>query len=154
MWTQHEIISLIELKICLTTLDRLSCLPINKPFLSTMLKKIVLNQCLHWRKVNTALSDFIQSTYPKQKYLKIFNEEWITHLLKNFKIDDETFSVYFFLGSAPFTPYCRDILKEKNVGIRTFMSAKKNLFLDFYFNMIIKNLWSLVQMLTKWSRYF
>jgi len=28
--------------------------------------------------------------------------------LKNFKIDDETFSVYF-LGSAPFTPYCRDI---------------------------------------------
>jgi hypothetical protein len=43
--------------------------------------------------------------------------------------------------------------KGKNVGIRTFMSAKKNLFLDFYFNMIIKNLWSLVQMLTKWSRY-
>jgi len=64
MWTQHETLSLIELKICLT-LDGLSCLPINKPFLSTMLKKIVLNHCLHWRKVNTAISDFIQSTYPK-----------------------------------------------------------------------------------------
>jgi len=35
----------------------LSCLPINKPFLSTMLKKIVLSHCLNWRKVNTAISD-------------------------------------------------------------------------------------------------
>jgi hypothetical protein len=67
------------------------------------------------------------STYPKQTYFKIFNEGLITHLLKNFKIDDETFSVYFF-GSAPFTPYCRDITKGKNVGIRTFISAKKFIF--------------------------
>jgi hypothetical protein len=57
--------------------------------------------------------------------------------LNNFKIDDDTLCVYF-IGSVPFTPYCRDITKGKNVGIRTFMSGKKNLFLDFYFNMIIK----------------
>ena len=31
------------------------------PTFSTMLKKIVLNHCLNWRKVNTAISDFIQS---------------------------------------------------------------------------------------------
>jgi hypothetical protein len=36
--------------------------------------------------------------------------------------------VSIFLGSAPFTPYCRDITKGKNVGIRTFMSAKKLIF--------------------------
>jgi len=51
-----------------------------------------------------------------------------------------TLLVSIFLGLAPFTPYCRDITKGKNVGIRTFMSAKKLIFGPFYFNMIIKNL--------------